>query len=333
MSATTCPPSAQIGPPRPLPVGRLAPSPTGDLHLGHARSFLVAWWHARSRGGRILLRLEDLDGERSAVRYLDGVRKDLNWLGLDWDGPDYIQSSGLERLRDRAHQLSRAGFAYACVCSRKEIQNALTAPHEGEQGPLYPGTCLGEYATLEAAEQRTGKLAGLRFRSAATVIRFTDQFAGPYAEQLAETAGDFLVLRRDKLPAYQLAVVVDDAEQGVNEVVRGDDLLSSTPRQIALARALGYPEPHYFHIPLVLGANGKRLAKRERALSLATLRDMGTDPRSIVRWALESCGVHVDGRITAAEGCGLFNMETLRRTAVVLDENSLRSLVLRQSSD
>jgi glutamyl-tRNA synthetase len=164
-------------------------------------------------------------------------------------------------------------------------------------------------------------------------VEFADEICGSFTEHLAQTAGDFLILRRDKLPAYQLAVVVDDAEQGVTEVVRGDDLLASTPRQIALGRALGYRQPSYFHVPLVLDAEGKRLAKREHSLSLARLRELGADPRSVVVWALASCGFAVDERVTAADGCNIFSMERLKREPVIVTENSLTSLVLRRSTD
>lgn len=268
-------------------VGRLAPSPTGELHLGHARTFLLAYWSVRARGGRLVLRLEDLDVDRARPEYADAARRDLEWLGLDWD-TERLQSEGIERIRAAAAALEHAGLAYPCVCSRGDVRRALSAPHGSEA--RYPGTCRGRYENLQAAEATSKKLAGLRFLSDDREYAFSDGVCGERRENLFRVSGDFLILRRDKHPAYHLAVVVDDAFDGVTEVVRGDDLLDSTPKHLALGAALGFRAPAYYHAPLVCDPAGERLAKRAPRLSLRELRARGADPRAIVGWAAASAG-------------------------------------------
>lgn len=308
-------------------VGRLAPSPTGHLHLGHARSFLIAWWHARQRGGRVVLRLEDLDQDRSAQSYVDSTLTDLEWLGLDWDGKVERQSERVEVIRAQALMLQARGLAYWCVCSRGDIQ-ARSAPHGPELAALYPKTCDGRFASLSEAEA-SGKPAGLRFRVDRQTISFHDTFCGRYGQDLTLTSGDFLLLRRDKVPAYQLAVVVDDAAQGVTEVIRGDDLLDSTPRQIALLHALGLPLPSYTHLPLVLDASGKRLAKRHASLSLRTLRESGVEATALIQFVLKTCGVTAEARLTASEAIPKFQMCNLPRVPVRIDDTSLIAQLTR----
>ncbi|MBN2191385.1 MAG: tRNA glutamyl-Q(34) synthetase GluQRS [Polyangiaceae bacterium] len=316
-------------PPATAPVGRLAPSPTGLLHLGHARSFLIAWWHARSRGGRVLLRLEDLDGPRVKPGMSDASVADLEWLGLDWDGQPFVQSMGRERFASAVGQLVAAGRAYPCVCTRGALRAALSAPQQGDIEPRYPGTCRDRYASLDTAAAATGRDPGLRFRVPEGTIELVDGVVGPFRHDVATEVGDFLVSRRDGTPAYQLAVVVDDAAQGVTEVVRGDDLLPSTPRQWLLQQALGLPSPAWFHLPLVLDATGRRLAKRADDLALATLRAGGTDPRAIVTWAAHGAGIPgltPQDRTTAAECAARFAMAVLPRVPVVLDPATITRL-------
>ena len=221
-------------------VGRLAPSPTGYLHLGHARSFLLAWWHARSRGGRIVLRLEDLDIERVKPGMLEATIEDLRWLGLDWDGEPYVQSSGVDAINGAAAALIDHGLAYPCTCTRREVQAAMSAPHQGEQtDAIYPGTCRGRYRSLAEAEEKSGRPAALRFAVPNVIVRIADGIQGVHEFDVQKEIGDFTVLRRLGMPAYQLAVVVDDARQGVTEIVRGADLLASCARQWLLQEALG----------------------------------------------------------------------------------------------
>jgi len=204
--------------------------------------------------------------------------EDLRWLGLDWDGEPVRQSERLARYERAAAALLAAGRAYPCVCSRSEVEAAASAPHAGEEGPAYPGTCRGRFADLAAAKAATGRDAALRFRVDEQQVPFDDGFCGP---QRGAIEGDFVIQKRDGGPAYQLAVVVDDAAQGVTEVVRAGDLLPSTPRQLLLYRALGLRPPRFLHVPLVIGSDGRRLAKRHGDTSLRHLRGLGV-PADVV---------------------------------------------------
>jgi glutamyl-tRNA synthetase len=278
--------------------GRLAPSPTGALHLGNARTFLLAWLSARSRGGRVSLRIEDIDGPRVKPEATAAAIEDLRWLGLDWDGEVVVQSMRLRTYSAAAERLVAAGLAYPCVCTRKEVEDAASAPHEGDaaapnDGAVYPGTCRGKFASLTDAKARTGRDAALRMRVDVEEVPFDDRFCGA---QRGAIRGDFVVQKRDGGPAYQLAVVVDDAAFGVTEVVRADDLLPSTPRQLLLYRALSLRPPSFAHVPLVVGHDGLRLAKRHGDTSLRHLRERGASAEALVGFLARSCGL----RATAA---------------------------------
>jgi glutamyl-tRNA synthetase len=301
-------------------VGRLAPSPTGLLHLGHARTFLLAWWSARARGGRIVLRIDDLDGERATREFADAACRDLEWLGLDWDGPPYFESSGLPRMRQAIDELLAAGRAFVCTCSRGDVRQAQSAPHEGAAEARYPGTCRGRWSSLEEAERTSGRRAGVRLLVADGAVHFEDLVAGPQSFEVAAEVGDFLIARRGGAPAYQLAVVIDDTLQGVNEVVRGDDLLASTARQQLLQAALGLTSPRWAHVPLVTNAADQRLAKREAALGLWQLCQRGVDPRRIVGWAARSAGIDAGEVVTPAEVSRGFSIDRIRRERVVAPE-------------
>jgi glutamyl-tRNA synthetase len=244
--------------------GRFAPSPTGPLHLGSLRTALVAWLFARSAGARFLLRVEDLDPERSRRAFEAGQLADLRALGIDWDGPVVRQSERLGLYQDALATLERAGRLYPCFCTRAEIREAASAPHSPGGGG-YPGTCLALSDAERARRIAAGDRYALRLRAGGERIGFSDRLLG----ERSGVVDDFVVRRADGVPAYQLAVVVDDAAQGIGEVVRGADLADSTPRQILLARRLGLPVPRYAHVPLVLGADGARLAKRHGAATLA----------------------------------------------------------------
>jgi glutamyl-tRNA synthetase len=271
----------------------LAPSPTGALHLGNARTFLLAWLSVRSRSGTLLLRSEDIDGPRVKPEATAQAIEDLRWLGLDWDGEALVQSEHLDRYRAAALRLLAAGQAYPCVCTRSEVENAASAPHEADDdGPVYPGTCRGRFVDLAAARAATGRDAALRFRVDVAAVPFVDGFAGP---QAGRVRGDFVVQKRDGGPAYQLAVVVDDAAQGVSEVLRADDLLPSTPRQLLLYRALGLTPPQFVHVPLVVGADGRRLAKRHGDTSLHYLRGRGVRAEQVVGYLAFLCGFRPRG--------------------------------------
>ncbi|HEY0468983.1 MAG TPA: tRNA glutamyl-Q(34) synthetase GluQRS [Polyangiaceae bacterium] len=308
------------------PVGRLAPSPTGLLHLGHARTFLLAFWHIRSRAGRLLLRMEDLDGPRSEMRFADAALTDLEWLGLDWDGPVFLQSTELLRLNAAVTALIGAGKAYPCVCSRGDIRGAQSAPNAGSPEPRYPGTCRGRYSSLAQAERQSGRAAGARLLVPEGSVTIEDGVALTSSWDVAREVGDFLIAKRDKAPAYQLAVVVDDHAQGVNEVLRGADLLPSAARQWHVQNALGLAHPAWFHVPLVTDASGRRLAKREADLSLAELRANGTDPRALVAWAARSAGLAVSERATPAEVTPVFQLAALPRDPVPLEPEVLAAL-------
>jgi glutamyl-tRNA synthetase len=307
-------------------VGRLAPSPTGYLHLGHARSFLLAWWSARSRGGRVALRVEDLDRERCKPGLAAVALRDLEWLGLDWDGEPLVQSRDLAPYERACAALFERGLAYPCTCTRAEIA-ALSAPHAGDGEARYPGTCRGRWSSLEEARAATGRDPGLRFAVPEGEIEVEDALAGRARFDVAREVGDFLLRRRDGAYAYQLSVVVDDARQGVSEVVRGADLLPSAARQTHLQRALGLPHPRWCHVPLVVDAQGERLAKRRGDLALASLRGRGVDPRAVVAWVASSCGLGGVERATAAEFVSRFDLARVPRNPVVLDAATIDALM------
>lgn len=307
-------------------VGRLAPSPTGLLHLGHARTFLVAWWRARNVGGRLLMRLEDLDGPRAKPEFAEAALRDLAWLGLDWDGPDYVQSTGLAEISAAAADLEQRGLAYACVCSRGDVRSMQSAPQLGDAEPRYVGTCRGKFASVAVAEAESGKSAGLRLSVPEGHITVKDELLGERSFDVQAEVGDFLIAKRDRAPAYQLAVVVDDARQGITEVVRGEDLFASAARQRLLQQALGLPQVRYVHVPLVLDETGRRLAKREDDLSLQALREGGTDPRAVVAWAAKSCGIASAERITARVALIDFALAKIPREPLILDGATLANL-------
>ncbi|MBS0657186.1 MAG: tRNA glutamyl-Q(34) synthetase GluQRS [Verrucomicrobia bacterium] len=255
--------------------GRLAPSPTGLLHLGHAATFRAAQERARSAAGRIVLRIEDLDRERCRPEFVDSLLDDLRWAGLTWDEGPFWQSERGDVYLAAWRVLAAAGLVYPCRCTRKDLARALSAPHaEDEQAePIYPGTCRPPEAQPRP-ETEPGS-SNWRFRvPGGEVIEFVDGHHGPQRFVAGVDFGDFLVWRRDSVPSYQLAVVADDAAMGITEVVRGADLLRSTALQILLYRALGAPPPAWHHVPLVLGPDGRRLAKRAGAHSLRELRQL-----------------------------------------------------------
>ena len=288
-------------------IGRLAPSPTGLLHLGHVRTFAAAHRRARASGGVLRLRIDDLDPQRSRAEYIAAAVEDLAWLGFGWDGEPWVQSRRAAAYRSAWETLVEGGWVYPCRCSRRELAAIASAPHEGhaagadcEAGretdgePLYPGTCRTVWLPGEAAgaADRAAWLAAgpagrnWRFRTTpGEEVHFVDAQAGPQVYVTGRRFGDFPVWRRDDVPAYQLATVVDDAALGVTEVVRGADLLLSTARQILLCRALGLVAPGWFHCQLVVDATGRRLAKREEALAVRTLRERGITADEVLAMA------------------------------------------------
>ncbi len=296
--------------------GRFAPSPTGELHLGSAAAALVAWLAARSAGGRFVLRVEDIDTPRvvpgMAARQLD----DLRWLGLDWDeGPDvggplgpYEQSARHALYEDALATLASRGLLYLCDCSRSEVARVASAPHPGEEGPRYPGTCR-EHGMRPRAWKRP---PAVRLRVPEGTVALEDRFQGAFEQDVAATVGDFVLKRGDGVYSYQLAVVVDDLAMQVTEVVRGADLLSSAPRQALLARLLGGEPPSFAHLPLVLAANGTRLAKRARGVPLRDHRARG--PEHVVGMLARTLGLLPPdaGPITARELLRTADLAALR---------------------
>ena len=308
--------------------GRFAPSPTGELHLGNAWAALLGWLWARSEGGSFLLRIEDLDRARLRPGAVETLLADMEWLGLDFDEEPVVQSARAA-FHDRALESLRVQErVYPCFCSRSEIARAVNAPHgPGDDGPVYPGTCADLDAPTREARTATRPPAW-RFRAAPGPTRVEDLLHGPLLQDVAAEVGDFVVRRNDGVASYQLAVVVDDAASGITHVLRGEDLLSSTPRQLQLARALGLPVPAYAHVPLLLGPDGKRLAKREGPPSLAELRRAGVAGERVVgllaRWARLGDGTPVAPPALVPG----FSLERVPREAVAVDPEQVRQTLL-----
>ena len=327
---------------QPSYVGRLAPSPTGALHLGNVRTFLVAWLRARSQGGKVVFRMEDLDHPKDKPGAAQGAIDDLKWLGFDWD-EEYVQSqrkpiyrSALDYLCSQSanlstfppFHLSTFPLAYPCVCSRRDVEAAQSAPHAGEQ-LHYPGTCRGRFATWAEAFAFKGAAPCWRFVvPEGTRVRFHDAFAGDYEQDVAATLGDFPLARDEGGAGYTLACTVDDLLMGVTEVVRGDDLLAATPAQILVARALSpwvasfacgrsdvrVRPPDYLHLPLVVGPDGKRLAKRHGDTRVATFRERGWTPERLVGLLAASCGWAAPGEsVSLRDLLPRFDLATIPR--------------------
>lgn len=275
-----------------MPTGRFAPSPTGLLHIGNLRTALVAWLFARSSGGQFLVRMEDLDRAVARPEHEAAQLDDLRSLGLDWDGEVVRQSERTDLYHAAIDRLDAAGLVYPCYCTRREIHEAAGAPN-GPPTPegAYPGTCRVLSAAQRSRHERGGRRPALRLRADGRVVAFADRLCGEAGAQV-----DDVVLRRnDGTVAYNLAVVVDDAAQAVEEVVRGDDLLLSTPRHIELGRLLGLPRLSYAHISLVLGPEGQRLAKRDGAVTLTDRAKAGQAPPEVLSWIAASLGLCESG--------------------------------------
>jgi len=298
-----------VGHCRRIVLGRYAPSPSGLMHLGNARTALLAWLQARAAGGRIALRIEDLDRDRCRPAWVEPLRDDLHWLGLDWDLEQQRQSERGALYDAALERLAAAGAVYECFCTRAEVR-AASAPHGPE--PVYPGTCRDLTDAERAARRAAGRRAALRLRVPSEQIAFDDLVHGPQSVDVA-AGGDFVVRRADGLHAYQLAVVVDDGELGVTHVLRGDDLLSSTPRQILLQRLLGLPTPVYAHVPLMRAAGGERLAKRHAAATVQAIREAGRPAAGLVGELAASVGLAEPGEALApADLVDRFRGATLR---------------------
>jgi glutamyl-tRNA synthetase len=345
-------------------VSRLAPSPTGAQHIGNARTFLLAWLSARSQGGRVILRIEDIDSPRVKPWAVQQAMDDLRWLGLDWDeGPDlppvpsppssgervrvrgssglrYIQSQRLDLYRAALTELQSRELVYPCTCTRSDVEAAASAPHVGQEGPVYPGTCRRR--TVADAAALGNQPFAWRFRllcppcqggvrggeSAEVDMTFHDLHAGPQRCNLARDLGDFVIAKSDGSPAYQLAVVVDDHDMGITEVVRGDDLIPSTFRQLALYDAFGWTPPQFAHVPLVIGPDGRRLAKRHGDTRLSVLREAGVPAERLVGLLAQTCGLQATPEpISAHDLLGRFDWNHVPHEPLVFTREMWQGLL------
>jgi len=308
--------------------GRLAPSPTGHLHVGNAWAFLLCWLGVRAGGGQLVLRMEDIDPDRSRPEFAEEIMRDLEWLGLDWDeGPDvggplgpYAQSLRLERYAEVIEELTSMGRTYPCYCSRKELRTMASAPHLEDVGPIYPGTCLLLSPEQRREREAQGRRSSLRLQGSGETV-FHDLVHGEVRLGWSECGGDFPLRRSDGVVSYQLAVAVDDMDQRIGIVVRGADILPCTPRQILLLRLLGAQVPRYAHVPLLLDHTGERLAKRHQACELRALRTAGIDPRAVAGYLAFRAGLlPVAARVSPKEIISDFAWNKIPKTAVQLED-------------
>ena len=296
-------------------VGRLAPSPTGALHLGNVRTFMIAWLRARSQGGRVVFRMEDLDHPKDKPGAAAEAVEDLRWLGFDWD-EEFVQSGRRSVYREALAFLCERDLAYPCVCSRRDVESAQSAPHSGEQ-LYYSGACRGRFSSWDDARswlcgRGAGRIPCWRFKTPEdSVVAFEDAFAGHFEQNVSAALGDFPLARDEDGAGYTLACVVDDLLMGITEVVRGDDLLPATPAQILVACALepwlaqrGLPAsmPAYCHVPLVVGQDGRRLAKRHGDTRISALRASGATPEGVLGLLAASCGWVASGERATLRG-------------------------------
>lgn len=293
--------------------GRFAPSPSGRMHLGNVFSALMAWCSVRKQNGTMLLRIEDLDPDRCRTEYAEQLKKDLLWLGLDWDTESAPQS---QRSAVYAEYFDRLGdLVYPCYCTRNELHDA-SAPHGTDGQPIYAGTCR-DLTDAERAE-RTRRPAW-RVRVPDETVCFTDGVFGEVSENLARDCGDFILRRSDGVYAYQLAVVADDGESGVTEIVRGCDLLSSTPRQLWLQRQFGFAAPHYYHVPLLIAPDGRRLSKRDRDLDLGALQLRFSAEELIGKLAFAAGLTETEEAISAKELSEIFDWKYIKKEPIVIE--------------
>lgn len=295
--------------------GRLAPSPTGGIHLGNIWSALVAWLGARSAGGEIFLRLEDLDPQRCTREYCNQVMEDFRWLGLDWDNTPIYQSERTHLYEAAFQRLQEQGLIYPCYCTR--AQRAASAPHASDGEGVYAGTCGGtdpEQLRLRAG----GRVPAWRVRVPDETIEIQDELQGAYSQELRDQCGDFILRRSDGVYAYQLAVVVDDGDMGITQVVRGRDLLSSAPRQRWLQRILGLRETTYAHVPLLVAGDGRRLAKRDQDQELSALQRTYTAPELIGKLAFMGGIIDKDVPITPRQLIAEFCWETVCKDDIII---------------
>lgn len=304
-------------------VGRFAPTPSGRMHLGNVFSALMAWASARSQNGSFILRIEDLDVRAHNPQYTSCLLDDLQWLGLIWDKGPFYQSKRTELYQEALVRLQQQELLYPCFCSRADL-HAAQAPHASDGTYVYTGICRN-LSPDEREELSKHKIPATRLRVPNKTYTFKDRVYGPIAQNLAESCGDFIVQRADGVFAYQLAVVIDDADMGITEVVRGSDLLSSTPRQLYLQDVLGLSHPQYAHLPLLVAPDGKRLSKRNRDLDLGTLRSQGKTPEEILGFLAYCAGLaEIEEPLSAVQVASRFSWDTFQahRKNVVVEHFS-----------
>ena len=296
------------------PVGRFAPTPSGRMHLGNVFSALLAWLSVKSRGGEMVLRMEDLDTQRTSGEYAQILREDLQWLGLTWDRETPAQSQRSGTYDRYFDILKEKGLLYPCYCTRSQL-HSVNAPHLSDGTYVYPGTCRD---LTEAQRAQMHRAPAWRVKVPDRLWTVEDKIQGHYACNLATDCGDMVVRRADGVYVYQLAVTVDDGEAGVTEVIRGSDLLSSAPRQMYLQELFGFPHPEYAHVPMLLAPDGRRLSKRDRDMDLGALRQTYT-PEEILG-ALACCAGLLEQKeaISAKELCGEFAWEKVRKADIRL---------------
>lgn len=304
-------------------IGRFAPTPSGRMHLGNVFSALMAWVSVRSQNGSFILRIEDLDIRAHNPQYTSLLLDDLQWLGLTWDRGPFFQSKRTELYQDALLKLKQQELLYPCFCSRADL-HAAQAPHASDGAYVYAGTCRN-LSQSEREELSAHKIPATRMQVPNKIYTFEDRVYGPTSQNLAESCGDFIVQRADGVFAYQLAVVVDDADMGITEVVRGSDLLSSTPRQLYLQDVLGLSHPTYAHLPLLVAPDGRRLSKRNHDLDLGVLRSQGKTPEEILGFLAYCAGLTEENEpLSAVQIANRFSLETLRahRKNVVVEHFS-----------
>lgn len=307
------------------PRGRYAPSPSGALHLGNARTALLAWLQIRLQNGVFVMRMEDLDSPRVVSGSATQILDDLEWMGLDWDEggqlgglfSPYVQSQRGELYAAALDLLNKQDRVFTCTCSRRDIAMAASAPHG--RTPIYPGTCRGKEHSLQE-----GGAYSQRYRVPIEAVGFTDNIVGPFTQDLARDVGDFVLRRADGLYAYQLAVVVDDLLMGITDVVRGVDLIESTPRQILLYRALGVSAPEFWHVPLMLDKKGRRMSKRYHSQTIVDFRAEGGNPSQLIGLLAASVGmVESNMLVTATELLHRYDLESFKRHLIRLSPKTM----------
>ena len=305
-----------------IPVGRFAPTPSGRMHLGNVFAALVAWLSVRSRGGQMVLRMEDLDTQRTKAEYAETLRKDLLWLGLDWDAETPPQSQRSDTYDRYFGALQDMGLLYPCYCTRSQLHN-VNAPHLADGTYVYPGTCRN---LTQAEKDAFDRKPAWRVTVPDKIWIVEDKIQGVYRENLATDCGDFVVRRADGIYVYQLAVTVDDGEAGVTEVVRGNDLLSSAPRQMYLQELFGFSHPEYAHVPMLLAPDGRRLSKRDRDLDLGQLQKVMKPEKLLGSLACSAGLLSSPEEISAKELAKEFSWDKLRREDIYLDSNIFLAL-------